>query len=269
MILPVPVRKTPIHAMAGRDRGRQVSGRDLKSAFGWHARIGYICPSVFELIAYDFYRIAPPGIGLIGVTCMIEGWSAEAYKRGLDQISRCATELGRRQCDFIVHSGVPLVVTQGEDFAQKVVGQIEAISGTPSTTSIVAAMTSLRELGIHRVGLVNPYPDDLNEALVKFLNAHGFEVGSVVSLGADFTRIGNVTPGDVYAAAKRSIAAAGRVDGLYLPCPQFPVLDVIEEIETDSGVPAVSHLGAEIYVALKTVGIRAPIRGFGRLLSML
>jgi maleate isomerase len=242
---------------------------DGKAAFGWHARIGYICPSVFEMIAYDFYRIAPSGIGLIGVTCMIEGWSAAAYKKGLDQIKGCAAELGRRQCDFIIHSGVPLVVTQGEGFAEEVVNQIEAVSGTPSITSILAAMASLRELGIRRVGLVNPYPDDLNEALVKFLKAHGFGVASVISLGADFTRIANVTQGDIYAAAKRSVTAAGGVDGLYLPCPQFPVLDVIEKIETDLGVPAVSHLGAEMYVALKTIGVRAPIHGFGRLLRML
>jgi len=39
--------------------------------FGWRARIGYLCPSVFEMIAYDFYRIVPPGVGLIGVTCMV------------------------------------------------------------------------------------------------------------------------------------------------------------------------------------------------------
>ena len=243
--------------------------RGEKAAFGWHARIGYICPSVFELIAYDFYRMAPPGVGLIGVTCMIDGWSAEAYKKGLEQIKACATELGRRQCDFIIHSGVPLVVTQADGFAQEVVNQIETISGTPAITSILAGMRSLRELGIRRVGLVNPYPDDLNEALVRFLNSQDFEIGSVISLGADFTRIASVTEGDVYAAAKKAIAEAGRLDGLYLPCPQFPVLDIIEKIETDLGVPAVSHLGAEMYVALKTIGVHSPIDGFGRLLRML
>jgi maleate isomerase len=241
---------------------------DNSSTFGWRARIGYLCPSVFELIAEDFYRIAPPGVGLIGVTCMIEGWSAEAYKKGLAQIERCATELGRRKCDFIVHSGVPLVVTQGPGFERELIRQIETISGTPATTSIVAAMTSLGALGIRRVGLVNPYPDDLNRSLASFLKAHGFEVASVVSLGANFTRIGDVTPSDVYHAAKRSVAEAGRVDGLYLPCPQFPVLDVIEEIEADLGVPAVSHLGAEIYVALKSAGVHASMRGWGKLLRM-
>ena len=67
---------------------------------------------VFEMIAYDFYRIVPPGVGLIGVTCMIDGWQADAYRTGLARIEECATELGRRKCDFIIHAGVPLVVSQ-------------------------------------------------------------------------------------------------------------------------------------------------------------
>ena len=50
--------------------------------FGWRARIGYLCPSVFEMIAYDFYRIVPSGVGMIGVTCMIDGWQADAYRTG-------------------------------------------------------------------------------------------------------------------------------------------------------------------------------------------
>lgn len=64
--------------------------------FGWRARIGYLCPSVFEMIAYDFYRIVPPGVGLIGVTCMIEGWNNDAYRKGLERIEACANELARR-----------------------------------------------------------------------------------------------------------------------------------------------------------------------------
>ena len=237
--------------------------------FGWRARIGYICPSVFEMIAYDFYRLAPPGVGMIGVTCMIEGWSADAYKHGLSQIERCAADLARRKCDFVIHSGVPLVVSQAAGFENQLIRQLEAITQTPATTSIVAAMTSMHDLQIQRVGLVNPYPEELNATLINFLQQHGFDVGSVVSLGADFTRIGEIAEADVYRAAKQAVREAGKLDGIYLPCPQFPVLDVIERIECDLGVPAVSHIGSELYVALKTIGVRAPIEGFGRLLGML
>jgi maleate isomerase len=252
--------------LAGSGAKPMAGKRDKPPAFGWRARIGYLCPSVFELIAHDFYRIAPPGVGLIGVTCMIEGWSAGAYEKGLAQIERCATELGRRRCDFIIHSGVPLVVTREPGFEKELVRQIEATSGTQATTSIIAAMTALRELGIRRVGLVNPYPGDLNASLISFLQAYGFEVASVISLGVNFTRIGDLKPADIYAAARKSVVKAGSVEGLYFPCPQFPVLDVVEQIEQDLGVPAVSHLGAEMYAALQAVGVRAPIQGFGRLL---
>lgn len=237
--------------------------------FGWRARIGYLCPSVFELITSDFYRIAPPGVGMIGVTCMIDGWSPEAYRKGLDQIERCARELGRRKCDFIVHAGVPLVVTQGVGFEKEIVKKVEGISGTRATTSIVAAMEALQALSIHKLALINPYPSELNDALVGFLKGHGFDVRSVISLGVDFTRIGDITEADVFRAAKKAVKESGAVDGLYLPCPQFPVLDVIEEIESDLGIPAVGHLSSELWLALRTMGVKKPIYGFGKLLSNL
>lgn len=53
---------------------------------------------------------------MIGVTCGIDGWQADAYQTGLARVEACAIELGRRKCDFIVHSGVTLVVSQGKDY---------------------------------------------------------------------------------------------------------------------------------------------------------
>ena len=76
--------------------------------FGYRARVGYISPSVMELNAYDFYRIVPDGVGLIAVTCMVEGWKEDAYKRALAQVEACARELARRSCDFVIHGGAPL-----------------------------------------------------------------------------------------------------------------------------------------------------------------
>jgi maleate cis-trans isomerase len=235
--------------------------------FGWRARIGYICPSVFEMIAHDFYRIVPHGVGMIGVTCMIEGWQSEAYRKGLARVEECTQELARRKCDFIIHSGVPLVVSQGVGFEREIIAKIETLAGVPATTSIAAAIAALKTLSVRRIGLVDPYPSDLNDTVVGFLGGNGFDVRSVVSLGADFTRIGDVSEADVYAAAKRAIKQAPNIEALYLPCPQFPVLDVINAIEADFGVAIVGHLTSEIRAALSGLGIRHQIRGFGRLLS--
>jgi maleate isomerase len=236
--------------------------------FGWRARIGYLCPSVFEMIAFDFYRIVPPGVGLIGVTCMIEGWKGDAYQKGLARIESCAAELARRKCDFILHAGVPLVVSQGVGFECDIVNKIEKLAGVPATTSIVAGMDALRALSAQRIALIDPYPADLNQAVVEFLNGSGFDVRAVISLGADFTRIGDISEEGVYSAAQQALKQAPDVQALYLPCPQFPVLDVTSALELDCGVPVVGHLASEVWAALTALHIRTRVAGFGKLLSM-
>jgi len=97
--------------------------------FGYRARIGYISPSVIELNAYDFYRIVPQGVGLIAVACMVEGWKEDAYKRALSQVETCARELARRSCDFVIHGGAPLVLSQGKGFETKLLAQLQEIIG--------------------------------------------------------------------------------------------------------------------------------------------
>ena len=77
--------------------------------FGWRKRIGYIAPTVMEVVPYEFYRFAPDGVGLVGVTCNIDGFEPQEFEKGLSQVSQAASYLGSRGVDFIIHGGGPLV----------------------------------------------------------------------------------------------------------------------------------------------------------------
>jgi maleate cis-trans isomerase len=237
--------------------------------FGYRARIGYISPSVIELNAYDFYRIAPKGVGFIGVACMVGGWKDEAYKEALSQLDACARELRRRFCDFIIHGGAPLVLSQGKGFETRLIERLREITGVPCTTSIVAAMDAFRALDAGRLAVVDPYPPELNEKMVSYLGDWGFDVASVVSLGTTFTESSVTSIGDIYRAAKRAVKEAGHASGIFIPCANFPVVDVIEEIETDLGLPVISNITSQMYVAFKAIGMREKIDGYGKLLRML
>ena len=237
--------------------------------FGYRARIGYISPSVIELNAYDFYRIVPDGVGLIAVACMVGGWKEDAYKEALKQVEGCAKELGRRSCDFVIHGGAPLVLSQGKGFETELVDKLRTLTGVPCTTSIVAAMDAFRDLGASRLAVVNPYPPDLNEKLVHYLKEWGFEAASVVSLGTSFTESSAVSVGDIYRAAKKAVGDAGKADALFIPCANFPVVDAIETIETDFGLPVIANMTSQLYVAFKAIGMREPIRNYGKLMRML
>jgi maleate isomerase len=224
---------------------------------------------VIELNGYDFYRIAPKGLGLIGVACMVGGWKEDAYKQALTQLEACANELKRRFCDFIIHGGGPLVFSQGKGYETELIEKLQTMTGVPCTTSIVAAMDAFRDLSTSKLAVVNPYPPELNEKLISYLKDWGFEAASVVSLGTDFTRTSVASIGDIFQAAKKAARDAGNAHGIFIPCANFPVVDVIEEIETDLGLPVIANITSQLYVAFKAIGMREKISGYGKLLRML
>ena len=237
--------------------------------FGYRARIGFISPSVIELRAYDFYRIVPKGVGMIAVTCMVEGWKEEAYKKTLAKVEACARELRRRDCDFVVHAGTPLVLSQEKGYESRLITTLQQITGVPCTTAIVAAMEAFKDLSASRLAIVDPYPADLNDQMTKYLGEWGFEVAALVSLGTAFTKSSVASVGDIYKAARRAAKEARNVEAIFIPCTNFPVVDVIEDIETDTGLPVIANITSQLYAAFKAIGIREQIKGYGKLLRLL
>lgn len=236
--------------------------------FGYRGRIGYISPSIIELNAYDFYRIVPDGVGLIAVTCMVGGWKEEAYREALDRVEACSRELGRRFCDYVIHGGAPLVLAQGKGFETSLVEKMQKITGAPCTTSIVAAMDAFRDLSVTRLAAVVPYPPELNKQMISYLKDWGFEVASLVSLGTTFTESSVASVGDIYRAAKQAVKEAGNAQGIFIPCANFPVVDVIETIETDLGLPVIANTTSQLHAAFKAIGMKEKISGYGQLMRL-
>jgi maleate cis-trans isomerase len=237
--------------------------------FGSRKRIGYISPSVLELVPFDFYRFAPDGVGLVGVTCNIDDWTAEHFERALGQVKEAAAYLGARKVDFVVHGGGPLVVARGKGYEEAIVRDIEAAAKVPATTGVRSAMEALRHLGARRIAIASPYPERHNAALASYLVTQGFDV--VRSEGKDlpFKDMQNLPPTDIYAFARGVLDRAGKVDALYLPCPQWQAAQVVDELEREHSVPVVAYTHANFFTAFRALGINDPIRGHGRLLASL
>lgn len=239
--------------------------------FGWRRRIGYIAPTVMEVVAYDFYRFAPEGVGLVGVTCNIDDWRPEEFEKGLAQVATAAGYLGSRGVDYIIHGGGPLVVARGKSYEAAIVRDIEKASGVPATTGVRAGMEGLRAVGAKRVAIASPYPPRHDEAMSGYLNASGFEV--VLTEGRDigFKDLQNVPPTEIYRFARGVIERAKDkgVDALYMPCPQWQTAQTVDVLERDTGVTVVAYAHATFHAAFKTLGISDPIAGHGRLLASL
>ena len=237
--------------------------------FGWRRRIGYIGPTVMEVVPYEFYRFAPDGVGLVGVTCGVEDWSSDQFEKGIGQVTAAAAYLGSRAVGFIIHGGGPLVAARGRGYEENIVKEIEAAAKVPATTGVRAAMEALRHMEARRIAIASPYPDRHNQVLSAYLELYGFELVWVEGMGIPFKRLSSVPPADIRRFAGEVIARAPRCDALYLPCPQWQAAQTVDALERDSGMPAIAFSHAVFFAAFKTLGIKDPISGHGRLLASL
>jgi len=146
---------------------------------------------------------------------------------------------------------------------------METATGVPATTAVRAAMDAMEHLGMRRIVLATPYPEATNQLLTKFIEHYGFEVVHSAWLNVPFKELQDVPPAVVYRFALEAAAKAKDADGLYMPCPQWPVWDVVDVLERDLNKPVVCNTNASFFVAFSKLEIRDEITGFGRLLGSL
>lgn len=235
----------------------------------WRARIGSISPSVCDAFHHDFYCMAPSRVLLVGVSCMIHGWRDEEYETGLAKVDECVRELSRREVQFIHHGGVPLVVAKGKGFEKELIERMEKIGKVPASTSVVSLMDALRHLGIKKLVVVDPYPDELHSKFIKYLEAFNFEVVHSACMRMPFYEVHKADMADVYNFAKETFAGAPGADGLCFACPQYPMLDAVERLEKEIGRPVVTPTLAYTWTCLRAVGVTDPKPGFGSLIESL
>jgi maleate isomerase len=237
--------------------------------FGWRKRIGYIGPTVMEVVPYEFYRFAPDGVGLVGVTCSVEDWSSDSFERGIHQLNAAAAYLGARTVDFIIHGGGPLTAARGKDYEENIVRELEATAKVSATTGLRAAMEAFRRMGAQRIAIASPYPDRHNQALTAYLELHDFEPVWAEGMNVPFKRLSRVAPADIRRFAGDMVARAPRCDAVYLPCPQWQAGQIVDALERDCGLPVIAHSHAVFFAAFKALAIKDPIQGHGRLLASL
>jgi maleate cis-trans isomerase len=236
---------------------------------GWRKRIGFISPSIIETTIHDFMRFAPPGIGHVGITSNIETWGKDHFEGALTRLVQDATSLATRKVDYIIYAGVPLLVARGKGADLELIAAIRQATGLPATTSIRSVIEAFNHLGMRRIVIASPYPDEVQRDTIAFLRAHDFEVIKEASMRVGFRVLQDVHPQTIYQFGRDMLAAAPEADGLYMPCHQWQAQEVVEALEHDTGKPVIAGDPADWWAAFRALGICDRIEGCGRLLRSL
>ena len=138
--------------------------------------------------------------------------------------------------------------------------------GMACTNPVSAAARALHAFGCKRIALLDPYTDEVNEVVERYVSGQGFEVvvkGSFKQRGDP--NIVRVPPEAIFEAGL-ALAASAPVDGLFISCTALRASPVIGRLEEALGVPVVSSNQALAWDCLRLAGCDAAVPGFGRLL---
>lgn len=145
--------------------------------------------------------------------------------------------------------------------------RIEAETGIPATTSILALNEILETHGIKRFGLVTPYTSDVqSRILANYLDA-GFEVLAEDHLGISENFAYAEVPPETLTAQVRRVAEAG-APAIVVACTNLFSAHLVPQWEAKLGVPVLDTTATVVWKMLRMTGQGGiPVAGWGRLME--
>lgn len=133
----------------------------------------------------------------------------------------------------------------GYDRDQQLVAALATHTGIRTTSSTIAINAALARLGARRIGLVIPYIERIEAAIIRNYRTLGITVAASVrrDLTAN-TDYAAIAPGEVAAMARE--AAGTPVDAIVILCTNLAGASVAPALARELGVPVIDSVRAAI-----------------------
>ena len=230
--------------------------------------IGLISPNLSEDTLVDVYKIFPEGIRIEGRPLNVGKFTDDEFYRAEQAFSDLVRDLAQHPLDFLMVTGELFLSYKGPGSDREILNLVKKITPIPASTVLTSVVRGCQAVGLKRVVMATPFPEDQDERLVKFLAHDGIEVVAFKGLGCPNSHvIWDLAPETGYDLATSLLREHPDVDGVYVPCNKWRIVSVIDRIEKESGKPVVSNTQAWVWEALRTMGIKDKISGYGKLLN--
>lgn len=235
--------------------------------FAWRAQIGVIAPAVCPHIERDFGRFVPEGVGVSTNRIQFSGHPTVA---GLTDMVDCLEESAKifsmTEQDCVVFGCTSGSLIGGLGFDVKCSQTIERACGWPGLTTSTAVLEGFKRLGVNRAAVITPYPDETNQLEKEFLTGNGIEVTTIIGMTPPDGDIIKITPQMVYRHVKHMDLTGA--DSIFVSCTGLNVLDIIEVMEMDFGLPVITSNQASLWGALRHARVGAQNPYLGKLFTL-
>ena len=177
-----------------------------------------------------------------------------------------------RAAELLAHAKVNVIGWNGTssgwlgfDADERLCRRITEATGIPACTSVLALNEILERTGVTRFGLVTPYRDDVQAAIVENYARSGFECVAERHLrlqdNFSFSEVGE----DEIRRMTREVAQQ-KPQAITIFCTNLRGAPLVAELEAETGIPIYDTIATVVWKSLELAGADAKrVRGWGRL----
>src|SRR3972149_7138516 len=236
--------------------------------YAWRGTVGLVKPTYRAGSLERFIRLMPDGVGIIPRYVGVRSGTEREFQEALAIAEEGVAELAKLRVDLVVIQGVPPIMLRGFKFDAELVNTLQGKYGVAVLTATTTQIEALRALGMRSLVGVTYFKDDMNPKFAKFFEEGGFKVAAMRGcVNTDFSDLGKIPAEEIYFQAKKIFLDAGGGDCLYLLGAGWDCLPAIEPLERDLGTTVGTNVTADVWATQKRLHIRAPVKGYGRLLE--
>lgn len=178
-----------------------------------------------------------------------------------------------RDCAAQFTPGTPVdVIAYGCTSASMAIGETTvfnnikaAQSGSQCTTPITAAFAAFNAFKAKRIAVLTPYSASVNEIVKTYITDRGFTVPVFGSFNEPLDSVvANISP-DSIRNGIHTIIKDTAVDAIFVSCTSVRLVDQIQTLEQETGLPVTSSNHAMGWHALRLAGITDSASGLGLL----
>jgi len=241
--------------------------------WAWRARLGLLMQPADIGPESEFRAMAPDGVSIHAARIPLQLTSpgaatdsAGAYAAG-PGVDEAAALLAAAPLHAIVFCFTSSSYVRGAAADAALKARLEQRTrGIPVVITCAAAVLALRALRAQRLALIDPpwFSSEVNAMGADYFRSQGIEV--VYAAPADLPRDAEaIHPGQVYEWVRTRVPKTA--DAVFIGGNGFRTLGAIQALEEDLGRPVLTANQVACWQALRLIGMRAPIVGYGQVFT--
>src|SRR5262245_9215992 len=228
--------------------------------------VGMVKPTTQGSGSHDaLVKMLPASVRTHTFYCGIKDGTVEEFQHVMPEYERGVTEAAALKVDLIHPEGTPPFMIHTYAGEQRIVKGWEDKYGIPVFTSGMNQIRAMKALGARRI--VGAGYDSVTGPIVEqYFRDAGFDVLAIEKVSG-WEEVGTLTHAQMIAMMADVFRRHPGGHVMYLQGSKWPSLDVVEELEQVTGVPVVQAVAARCWEIQVRLGLREPVRGYGRLVA--